>query len=111
MQTVLERASSLVEDPWHLGDSGTSEQTRSAVVIVSDDALAEEKVTSEKNEKIEKQSRRWGYAKKNKEILLDAGSSKMQAFKIFETKFEDQIIEHLKPVYLVIFTDLMQHAK
>ena len=112
VESVLEKADQLVADPWNVGDSLPTEgKHRPMILLVSDDSVADDKLKHEKEAKIENQSRRWGYAKKNRDRLLEVEDTRLHSFRVFESKFEDKLIEHLKPLYLVIFTDLMEYAK
>ena len=78
------------------------------MLIVNEDEARRTEIENVKKEKIESQSRRWGYAKLGS---TSYSNSVAQKFKIFETTFSDRVITRLKPVYILVFLDLVGYVQ
>ena len=92
-------------------DQQENEQSRQGILgiqIVDDDEARKSRVEESRSQKIESQSRRWGYAKLGSKASLEAASQK---FKILEATFVDRVLERCKPLYLMIFLSLLDYAK
>lgn len=111
VRSVIESSSAIDFDGGPDSTSTSCLKQRPLIQIVGEDQSEQDRVKEIKDKKVEQQSRRWGYARKAREAQLAEDSSKLKAFMIVETTFEDKVVAHLTPLYLVVFTDLMEYAK
>ena len=95
------------------GDIGSTQsgRQRPMIQIVGEDESALDNARQIRDSRVEHNSRRWGYARIAHEARLAQEDSKIRAFQIVEEKFEDKVVKQLTPLYLLVFTDLMQYAK
>ena len=85
----------------------TVKEVRKVRLIDSESKRVQE-VQDKQKDKIESQSRRWGYAKlavRDNNLVID------RLFSVKSRSFEERVIEHLKPVYQLIFFDLIDYSK
>lgn len=96
-QSVIEELLDAIE-----GESSNRGEDGPGLVVVDEAQSRGLEVARQREDKLEGQSRRWGYAKK--------GRQPPSVFAILQTGFVDRVIETLKPVYYLFFLDTLQYA-
>jgi hypothetical protein len=85
------------------GEARDRESWGNMRVVVLDEAQSRgQEISRQRKDKLECQSRRWGYAKR--------ATKPLGVFSILQTGFVDRVVETLKPIYYVFFLHTLQFA-